>query len=264
MKYFKLIITALMVIFIVGCSSEGSVDDTPVDTPIEAIGLAWVSSSNDINITEDSLVSVDLQSGNLTMVQDYSTDINLSGIDFFAGADMVGDNYISIQFMSSKLYSFDVDGSYTVLGDYSSLGFGSQWTGVAYDNLNDKLYMTTGNKLFELDSSYSIISTIDISSGLTIGVACIANGTIYGIDIVNNTLVTIDTSNGQTTVIGSLGIDVNYAQDIAYDRINDKLYGTLYTDNGALYDINISSGEVTIIGNFSEQQVEVAGFAITY
>ena len=119
MKFLKLLVVVFMVIFIVGCSEglKKSVDDTPV----EALGLAWVTSSSDINITADSLVSVDLQSGNLTMVQDYSTDLNLSSSDFFAGADIVGDNYIAIQFESSKLYSFDVDGSYTVLNDYSSL-----------------------------------------------------------------------------------------------------------------------------------------------
>ncbi len=261
MKYLKFMMAIFVVLFMVGCSKglKESVDDIQV----EAIGLAWIVLSSDENIAVNSLVEVNLGDGNLTLIQDYSDDANLS--NFLAGADMMGDKYIAIQYSSSKLYSFDIDGSYTMLADYSSLGQGDYWTGVAYDSSNNKLYLTTAYTIYELDpATYAIIDTIPISSGMTIGVACIANGTMYAVDIENDNLMTIDTTDGSVIVIGSLGFDANYAQDIAYDRINNKLYGTLYSDNGALYDINISSGAASIIGNFSEGQVEVAGFAITY
>jgi len=261
MKYLKLLMAAFVVLFVVGCDNKTTTPDTP-DTP-EATGLAWVAHSENVNFTVSSLVEVNLEDGNLTLIEDYSSDANLS--DFLAGADMIGDKYTAIQNNTSILYSFDIDGSYTVLADYSSLGVGNSWTGVAYDSTNNNLYVTTAFTIYKLDPiTYAIIDTIPISSGMTIGVACIANGTMYAVDIENNNLMTIDTTNGSVTVIGSLGFDVNYAQDIAYDRINDKLYGTLYSDNGALYDINISSGAASIIGNFSEGQVEVTGFAITY
>ncbi|MFT7824336.1 MAG: hypothetical protein ABXS92_06185 [Sulfurimonas sp.] len=259
MKTLKILIAVFTVFFIIGCS-----DNTTSPTGGEETGIAWVANSQDVNYTEDSLVKVNLEDGNLTMIANYSGDANLSGV-LLNGADMMGDRYITVGLFDSRLYSFNINGDYTIEADYSgTIGTGII-TGIAYDSTNDKLYMTSVDTIWELDtSSFAIINTVTIESGFMIGVACSADVTMYGLDIASDQLVTIDTIDGNVTVVGSIGFDANYAQDIAYDRINDKLYGALYSDNGALYTIDMNSGNATKINNFSTSSVELSGFAITY
>ncbi len=60
-------------------------------------------------------------------------------------------------------------------------------------------------------------------------------------------------------MIGSLGVDINYAQDIAFDRTNNILYGTLYTSSGGMYTINTTTGVATLIASI---EAEVDGLAI--
>jgi hypothetical protein len=62
------------------------------------------------------------------------------------------------------------------------------------------------------------------------GIAADHSGNLYGINS-NSDLISINPQNGQSTVIGPLGITINFAQDIAYDRNSGVLYGTLYSNN---------------------------------
>ena len=91
--------------------------------------------------------------------------------------------------------------------------------------------------------------------------SCDAEDNLYGIDLIYDNLLSINKETGAATVIGSLGIDINYAQDIAYDRDNNILYGTLYTSSGGLYTIDVSTGAATLLLDFV---AEVTGFAIPY
>jgi len=93
------------------------------------------------------------------------------------------------------------------------------------------------------------------------GIAADHSGNLYGINS-NSDLISINPQNGQSTVIGPLGIAITFAQDIAYDRDNGVLYGTLYSNSiGGLYTIDVNTGEATLIHNFL---AEIAGFAVPY
>lgn len=107
-----------------------------------------------------------------------------------------------------------------------------------------------------------------------IGIACDNVGNLYGVDIVHDSLFSIDTGGttpGKAHLIGSLTdtsgnpINLNYAQDIAYDKTNNELYlaATLVNEEAHLYTCDISSGVCTWIGAFPSG-TKIGGFAIAY
>ena len=48
--------------------------------------------------------------------------------------------------------------------------------------------------------------------------------TLYGIDLGNDCLWTINPTTRELTLIGFMGIDINYAQDAAFDQDNGLLF----------------------------------------
>lgn len=79
-----------------------------------------------------------------------------------------------------------------------------------------------------------------------IGIAANSHGNLYGISISDDALYSIDKATGAGKLIGPLGYDISYAQDIAFDRDNDKLYGVLYAGEGLLAEIDTATGAVTV------------------
>ncbi len=99
-------------------------------------------------------------------------------------------------------------------------------------------------------------------SGVMIGIAHDhENDILYGIDIFFNALFTINTSTGAANYVGDLGIDINYAQDCAFDQTTGNLYLAGYTYLGALYWIDTNDGSAWKIGEFPNG-ASVAAFAI--
>lgn len=86
-----------------------------------------------------------------------------------------------------------------------------------------------------------------IGSGLVTGLAYDPNNDVlYGINRNFDTLLSINTSTGAGTTIGSLGIDT-VAGGLAFDRNSNTLY---YNDNtsSSMYSINTTTGAATLIG----------------
>ncbi len=76
---------------------------------------------------------------------------------------------------------------------------------------------------------------------------------MYAVDIVNDAMFTVDKSNGNSALLGSIGFNANYAQDMAFDLSTDILYyagfdGTNFTDQ--MYTVDLTSGLATpVAGN---------------
>jgi hypothetical protein len=128
--------------------------------------------------------------------------------------------------------------------------------GLAYDPSTDTLYGCDSTDLFIINQNNGDANPIGSfnTGGLMIGIACDMNGKMYGEDLGTDSLYDINTNNGTATLIGALGIDLNYAQDIAYDKNNDVLYSTGYKGStnggGALGTLDLSDGHYTFIGDF--------------
>jgi hypothetical protein len=87
--------------------------------------------------------------------------------------------------------------------------------------------------------------------------------TLYGIDLGNDCLWTINPTTRELTLIGFMGIDINYAQDAAFDQDNGLLFLAGYAGGGALYWIDTTYGGAYKVGNFPGN-AEVTAFAIPY
>ena len=208
-------------------------------------GYGWSSpTSGDF----DGFVRVPYSGSNVQVGSDNGNEVLMMGADFVGNTLYMVNN-------AGNLYTIDTDtGAYTPIGS----GTGLNLTGFCYDNTSGTAYAVSnesGSTLYSIDLSTATTTlkgNIGGGSELIIGIAADSLGNIYGIDIDSDNLVSIDKTDGAATVIGPLGIDINYAQDIAYDIENNIFYGALYSDadQGALYSINISTGLATKIRNW--------------
>jgi len=86
---------------------------------------------------------------------------------------------------------------------------------------------------------------------------------LYAEDLATDRLYSVNPLTGAAKQIGSLGINLNYAQDMAYDITWNILYLAAYTGTGQLYTCNVTTGDCTLVGNF-QGGAEITGFAIPY
>jgi hypothetical protein len=147
-------------------------------------------------------------------------------------------------------------GAKTVIATSPSPG-GAGWNGMAYDTTTGTMYAVTGCP------SGSSLYTIDINTGTTTLVGAMSNeactvsiaidsaGQMFGVDIVNDALYAIDKTNGSDSLIGSIGFNANYAQEMTFDLSTDVLYYAAFNldlFNDFMYTVDTGSGATTEIG----------------
>lgn len=217
--------------------------------------------------------------------------------DFIAGACWAEGTWYGVEFGyygNDNLWTIDPDtGDMTLVG---SLGIYPDYlNGLAYDPTTQTMYGCSGTALYTVDMNTGAATYVgDFNTGYSdsmIGIACDNNGNMYGVDIGNsydNHVWSIDTTTGAATLIGYTGLDLYYAQDIAYDKDADILYLAGYTysmrdketqietpvdglapetrdgeRSGGFWIIDTTDGSTTLIGAF-QNGAEVTGFAIPY
>jgi len=200
---------------------------------------------------------------NIFLENGVMTQIAVDESYFVTAADYVGDEIYGIRYSegSAKCPLVKVD---QTSGVVTEIGGGASYlTGFAYD-------VTTGTAY--VINVYGKLSTIDLETGIVTNIGgdflyamcltCDANGNLFSISLDDRT-ASIDKVTGKCTVIGNLGIDVYYAQDICFDRDNNILYGTLFTASleSGLYTIDLTTGAANLIVEIFD---ELAGFAIPY
>lgn len=187
---------------------------------------------------------------------------------WMSGGDFVGDAWYAVNYSytdNSGLYIIDQN-----TGDYTLVGYtGKSLHGFTYNHINDVAYVIeiindTSSNLYTIDLTTAEVTLVGpIGDNVIIGIAADNAGNLYGIDIIYDQLLAIDHTSGTGTAIGNIGLDLKYAQDICFDRDNNILYGTLYSNSeqGGLYSIDTSSGTATLKKLFA---AEVDAFAIPY
>jgi hypothetical protein len=186
-----------------------------------------------------------------------------TGTDFMPGADFIRGDWYASSYNSVSLLTIDTTtGNLTTIGNLSLV-----MNGLAYDATTDKLYGcaydgSANSILYEINYYNGTYTQVGIiSAGIMIGLAANSHGNIYGINISDDALYSINKTTGAGTVIGPLGYNISYAQDIAFDKDNDKLYGTLYATEGLLCEIDTTSGAVTV---YNTTPCELTGLAFPY
>ncbi len=219
-------------------------------------GFAWNAYDPDA-IIPTGPVKVNLATAEIIPIGSYT------GTDFLPGADFIRGEWYASSYDGLSLLTID-----TTTGNMTTIGnLGLVMNGLAYDATTDKLYGcaydgSANSILYEINynnGTYTQIGTI--SAGIMIGIAANSHGNLYGVNISDDALYSINKTTGAGTVIGSLGYDIGYAQDIAFDKDNDKLYGALYATEGLLGEIDTLTGTVTV---YNTMTCELTGLAFPY
>ena len=205
--------------------------------------------------------------------------------DFLSAGCWAVDTFYASEYGTGNLYMIDTDtGAMTNIGS-----LGTTLNGMAYDDSSDTMYAVGNGNLYEVDPTIPSLTTIGAhNAGLTIiSLACDGNGNLYGHSVsftTTDNLYSFDPNTGQSSLIGSLGVSMLYAQDAAFDKDNGKLYLAGYTEyvdrgetgydvaglvpeeyaegrGGGLYECDVNTGSLTLIGAF-QGSMEVDAFAI--
>ena len=140
-------------------------------------------------------------------------------------------------------------GQFTYVGDQDG---SSDWHGLASDESAGLLYtidIDDSNKLKSMTPA-GLVATIGAGAGIDgRGMAYDdTHGILYATG--NDSLYTVDTTTGNSTSIGSMGIADSYI-GLAYDEINAILYANSIDGDGAgyLYTLNVLSGAANLVGS---------------
>lgn len=187
--------------------------------------------------------------------------------NLFAG-DFLGDDFSTLYIVSyanNKLYAVN-----TETADATEIGTTVPPTGTfsGLTGVGDTMYgvaVTCGTQ--------SVLATIDLETAAVTTVGPITNATclidmsyvpetgmIYGVDLVSDSLIMIDPTTAESTVVGPTGIDANYAQGMDYDEENGIFYWASYSSGPELRIIDINTGASASVGAFSLGEVD--SFAI--
>ena len=126
-----------------------------------------------------------------------------------------------------------VIGTMTQVGSYDPDDTGLSFNGLAYDPTNNIMYGCSATDLYTVNittGASSGVGNFGITGSMMIAIAFDSLGNLYGTEIITDSLYSINPSNGEATKIGTdLGINLNYAQDMAFDLDTDTLYLSAYT-----------------------------------
>ncbi len=189
---------------------------------------------------------------------------------FYAG-DFINGDFSTLYVLDSDTNSLNAidttTGTVTYIGD-SIPGLWESWTGMAGAD-DGTMYAAAsscgGNStLYTVDLSTGDLTTIgDITNATCIiDIAITPDGTMYGVDLYNDTLLQIDTSTGAGTIIGFIGFDANFAQGMDYEEESGTLYMAAYGNEGELRIVDPANGATQVVGAFpSGAEVDSLAFA---
>ncbi|THD13406.1 hypothetical protein B1808_08485 [Pseudofulvimonas gallinarii] len=160
-------------------------------------------------------------------------------------------------------------GTHTQLGVVSTPA-GASWTSAAQDPTTGTVYAVSGagagtNILWTVNPSTGATTQVGPISGaqLIVAIAISPEGLMYGLDIGTDNLIAIDKTNGAQAVIGPVGQNANFAQDMDFDQSTGILYwaGYMGSGNSRMYTVDTSTGAATEIGQIQDG-AELLSFSI--
>lgn len=214
----------------------------------------------------------DTQAGN-------SQDFNYGSIDLADGTYVINGALTTDPFPMAeefdgtniyRVYNDSTYGTVNAIGEYTAVGTFSGVAGtpssIAYDHVNSMMYvcMLDGSNLPQLctaDMGTGVLTLVGTGTeGMIIGMDFAHDGYIYGVDLGDN-LYQIDPATGAVTIVGPIGIDINYGQDVSYDEEAELLYTI---SCGSVYELgyyDLTTGAFTSVADMDGDQY--ATFVIT-
>jgi hypothetical protein len=164
---------------------------------------------------------------------------------------------------AQKLYALDnagqqlgrmtlTNGAFTPIGPAVPLA-GHNWSGLAFHPRTNKLFGVSTNTIVSAlytinpaTGTATLINTETTAPGL-IDISINCNGTMYGHDILNDSIYRIDKKTAAATLVGPTGVAANFAQGMDFDNRTGKLYVYAYLGGGAnqYSTANLKTGALT-------------------
>jgi hypothetical protein len=222
-------------------------DVMEITTDVAGYSIAYVGNTTSLTYSE-----IDLTSGTTTPVGTINTTPFPMAEEF---------NGTAIYRINDDMTIGTVDpvGNFTTLGTLS--GVTGTPTGIAYDWDNDIMYVLVLDasnlpQLCTLNmSTYALTLVGTGASGMIIGIDFAEDGFLYGPSLDDDNLYKINPLDGSVSIIGPVGRDLNYGQDVSFDGQLGIMYSCTV---GALYDFgyyNLQTGEFFPIAGTNGEQI---------
>lgn len=225
-----------------------------------------------VNSADDGLSLIDPLTGVVTFIGPLDPDPNRfttpvtmavrpSGDKIFVwnNSDYTGANIVSTGVLltvnPTTGLATEVDPSYSNEGQLSALAFAPDETLFGVDTSLFEIDSTTGEK--------GLIGTLGNGRRVA-GADFSADGTLYGVTLYQNELVTINTITGLATLIASLDVNIGIPGSIVFDPETETLVGSGFNgpNGNILFDINITDGTVSNIRSLIGFAPQGMGFAV--
>ncbi|MFH0895388.1 MAG: T9SS type A sorting domain-containing protein [Bacteroidota bacterium] len=264
--------------------TAGSTLVVPMDNWSPADGsytlTATLTMAGDLNATNDVLTTPcivmglsDAYAGNTTaltyntfdLASGAPTSVGTIGSSPFPMAEEYNGTAIYRIYNDLTIGTVGADGSYTALGTMT--GVTGTPTGIAWNWVTSTMYVVVLNgsnlpQLCTLNMSTLALTLVGTGAqGMIIAMDFADNGLLYAPSLSPDSLYSIDPATGATTLVGPLGVNINYGQDVSWDGVDDKLYTITC---GAVYQFgtyDITTGAFTMIADMGTDQY--ATFVIT-
>ena len=148
-------------------------------------------------------------------------------------------------------------GAETVIGAVPAPPDGEAYTGMSYDPTTDTMYASSCNittsRLYVVDlvtPTTTLVGEIT-NSPCTIAIGVTDTGQMFGHDLVNDSLMSINKATGAGTVIGPLGFDANFGQGMEYDSATGQLYLAAFNNGTFQPELRIAdttTGATALVG----------------
>lgn len=131
----------------------------------------------------------------------------------------------------------------------------------AWDYSTDMMYGVYGSGLYIWNVEDNTIVSIGSMGRTMMALACDLDGQLWGISQNEGALYKIDKATGAATLVGSTGQYCYFVQSAGFDHYTGKLYWTGYGDSGFFAEVDIETGQATVLANNTG---EVCSFCVPF
>ncbi len=121
------------------------------------------------------------------------------------------------------------------------------FTSLAFDVTTGLLYAADQRNLYLVDPATAATTLVGLTGRTDVnGLGFDLNGVLFGVGFGNASLVTLNTSTGQATTVGPLGVDS--VADLAVRPDDGVMFATTVSGLFGLYQVDVASGHATLVG----------------
>jgi len=150
-----------------------------------------------------------------------------------------------------------LNGVVSITGPLTGILVGHTVSGLSWSHAIGTMFALTtdgaATQLYTVNTGTGALNPVGAGTGNPLGIwlAIDNDGNAFMADIGDDSLYSVDLSTGFSTLIGPLGIDIGFAQDVTFDHDDNVLYMAGLINGGGeanVYSVDTSTGATTLLG----------------